>query len=318
MFGGGLAAVLATGHAFFRDSIDASRLVAAAVGVGSPFGLAAVVDGPIYLLFVVAAGVGPATYYVLHYPVGYYDPLAGESVNWDAAAVAALLFAYLLPSDPSVLAAVALAVAIGGFWVTVVAMARIDVHTPPKWYHAVRRDDEREPSPRVERAVAWLAATPPVRTVRSMRDACLTRLRTDRRLAWWVGAAASGVGFLLTAFLLDLPDAVPGALLLGLAPLVYHGTDPERPEATRHGHREFLGHWLALTAGNVVADVDGSLLAYVVSTVAFVLLLQGVTVAEQVRVGEGFGDDATGRDGTEVGNQRVGESTPSSGWTDSD
>jgi hypothetical protein len=318
MFGDGLAAVLATVHAFFRDSIDASRYLAIAVGVGSPFGLAAVVDGPMYLLFVVAAGVGPATYYVLHYPVRYCDPLAGESVNWDAIAVAVLLFAYLLPSDPSVLAAVALAVAIVGLWVAVVAMARIDVHAPPKWYHHVRRDDDPEPSPRVERAVAWLATTPPVRAARSMRDACLDRLRADRFLAWWVGAAASGVGFLTAAFVLDLPDEVPLVLLLGLAPLVYHGTDPERPETTRHGHREFLGHWLALTAGSVVAGVDGSLLAYVVSTVAFVLLLQALTVAEQVCVGDGFGDTGRGGPGTEVGNERVERSTSSRGGTDGD
>ncbi|MFC6955434.1 hypothetical protein [Halorubellus litoreus] len=315
MLGDGGVAVVATVHAFFRDSIDASRYLAVAVAVGSPFGLAAVVDEPIYLLLVFGVGVGLATYYVLHYPVRYYDPLAGESVNWDAVAVAVLLFAYLLPSGADVGVAVALAVAIVGLWVAVVAGARIDVHAPPKRYHHVRRDDDPEPSPRVERAVAWLAATPPLRAMRSMRDAFLDRLRADRQLAWWVGAAASGTGFLTSAFVLDLPDAVPWALLLGLAPVVYHGTDPERPETTRHKHRGFIRQWAATTAGLVVSD-DG--LAVAASAAAFVLLIEGMTVAEQVRIGDGFGDTGRGGPGTEVGNEGVDDPASSSRWTDGD
>jgi hypothetical protein len=341
MFGDGLAAVLATAHAFFRDSIDASRLVAAAVGVGAPFGVAAVVDAPGYVLFVFAAGVGLATYYVLHYPIRYYDPWAGESVNWDAAAVAVLLFAGLLPGDASAMAAITLAVAIVGLWVTVVTMARLDVHAPPKWYHDARRDAEEEQSqrveqessphveegqsPRVERAVAWLVATPLFRAVRSAWDACWRCLRTHRPLAWGVGAAASGVGFLTAGFVLDLPGAVAWALLIGLAPLVYYGTDPDVPDVSVHWHRNFLRVSTAGAAGDIVVSADGSMLAHVVSTVAFALLLYGVTAAEQVRLGTGFVNDdgamggdggAIGDDGAVIDGRGIPEEATSSGGID--
>lgn len=318
MFGDGLAAVLATTHAFFRDSIDGSRYLAAVVGIASPFGITAVVDSPLYVPLLAALGFGLATYYIAHYPVRYYDPLAGESVNWDAIAIAALLVVYLLPRQPSAATVVVVAAAVAGLWVAVVAMARLDVHAPPKWYHHVRRDEDPEPSPRVERAVAWVAARPPVRTVRSIRDVSRARLREDRRLAWWAGAAASGVGFLTAGFVLELPDAVPYALLLGLAPLAYYGTHPERPETSRHRHRHSVQSWLTLTAGLVVINGDGSLLEYVVAPVAFVLLLEGVTVAEQVRVGEAFGE--CGRDGsrTEGDDAAVDHLASSKEWTDGD
>lgn len=276
-------AAVARFRAFLASNSAAAWWLGATVAVAGGLLVERFVVAPEYVPLLFVGGVGPGTYYLAHHA----DVLSRESPPWDVASVWPFLLLFLLRGDAGWVAVGVTVVAFAGVGIAVSAMAHLDVRAAQEQEEAETTDDG-DPTARARALAArrdplrrWTTRSRPARHARAAWRWTASVLRSHRPVAAGLGGVASVGGFVAVGELHGVPEFIQFMVLGSLGPFAYYGTHHGRVPVDVPEGRRFLRVLAVVVPTAGVTSEGASLLSVAVTAVAFALLLESVTLAEQ-------------------------------------